>query len=282
MNLGGFSIGPVSFFNIVFDVSAELPFDNRPAMFKTSLGRRTAPFTISALPYAGSGFFSIFASAQGIVGFEAGFMFGGGGSVVFGPLQAQVQVQVGAYIRVLKLTDNNGQTVNSTEIAGTFLAAGSASIWIFHFGACLYVSLAQEQGGTMHGEAIFTFSFSCCLVDYHYSVTGHHSQASVGHNNQSSSRNDRPLATMLAALALPGRMSDAYDDLVEIAANPTPFNAAKRAARKGGREAAPKGGGGAEAELATPPDVTSTAQCQSQNWKVYSSYFDFSQIDEEV
>ena len=109
------------------------------------------------------------------------------------------------------------------------------------------------------------------------------SQPGLGRPQQPiTGRNDGPLATMLAALALPGRISDAYDDLVEIAANPTPFKAAKGAAPKGQGEAAPRGGGGAEAKSATPLDVVSIAQCQSQNWKVYSSYFDFSQIDEEA
>ena len=178
VNLGTIAIGPVSFFNIIFDVSADLPFDNRQALFKTSLGTRTTPFTISALPYAGSGYFSIYASADGIRGFEAGFMFGGGGALAFGPLTAQVQVQVGAFMRILKI-----DKYNVTEVAGTFLAAGSASIWIFHFGASLYVALEQSAGGNMRGEAIFTFSFSCGFVDYHYSITAHHNQAAVGKNN---------------------------------------------------------------------------------------------------
>jgi hypothetical protein len=260
VNLGAISIGPVSFFNIIFDVSADLPFDDRQALFKTSLGTRTTPFTISALPYAGSGFFSIYASADGIRGFEAGFLFGGGGALKFGPLTAQVQVQVGAFIRILKIKKGD-KDLNLTEVAGTFLAAGSASIWIFHFGASLYVALSQTSpGGNMRGEATFTFSFSCGFLDYHYSVTAHHDQAPIGQNNDRSAwlEDGKPL-TQLAFANPPGRMSDAYDDLLEIAAT-------AGGARKPRPMPKPPSG--------PLPDVTSAAICQSEDWSQYASYFD--------
>jgi hypothetical protein len=253
VNLGGISIGPVSFFNIIFDVSAELPFDNRPALFKTSLGTRLSPFTISVLPYAGSGFFSIFSAADGIRGFEAGFLFGGGGSLNFGPLQAQVQVQVGVYMRILKIDSN----VNSTEVAGTFLAAGSASIWIFHFGASLYVSLGQENSGNMHGEAIFTFSFSCGFVHYDYSITAHHDQAPAGHNNSTSLEpRYAPNERRAIQLAMGDVRSDAADtEIVAVVAEAL-----------------------AEAKANRPADVQSLARCQSEDWATFASYFDLQQL----
>ena len=43
------SFGETSFFNIVLNVSAELPFDNQQARFKVALGRRLSPFTMSVL-----------------------------------------------------------------------------------------------------------------------------------------------------------------------------------------------------------------------------------------
>ena len=252
VNFGALSIGPVSFFNIIFDVTAILPFDGGPAVFKTSLGTRTTPFTISALPYAGSGYFSIYATARGIKGFEAGFMFGGGGSVRFGPLQAQVQVQVGAFFRVMKIDTDHGE-VSVTEVAATFLAAGSACIWIFHFGASLYVALSQTNGGDMEGEATFTFSFSCGFIHYHYSVTAHHKQAKTGNNNQTSWLGDDG-SRQYALANLPGRLSDADPDWLEIAAKCPP--------------------GAADA------DVASRAVCQSEDYETFASYFDFTLVPE--
>jgi hypothetical protein len=78
IDLGAIGIGEVSIFNINFAVSAELPFTDEQALFKVSLGTRLTPLTISFLPYAGSGYFSIYAGPDAIVGFEASFLFGAG------------------------------------------------------------------------------------------------------------------------------------------------------------------------------------------------------------
>lgn len=253
VNLGSIGIGEVSFFNIIFDVSADLPFTSAGALFKTSLGTRLAPFTISILPYAGSGYFSLFSAADGIRGFEASFLFGGGGSLSFGPLEAQVQVQVGTFIRVLKVGN-----VNSTEIAGTFLAAGSMTIWIFNFAASLYVSLGEDNGN-MYGEAIFTFSFSAGFIDYSYSVAVSHNQPQLGSSSGGDSGELEPgllqPVTRFAALSERNVISDAGEPLIVAAA------------------------GDAEAPAAAKPppqhaDVISRAICQSENWEKYASYFD--------
>jgi hypothetical protein len=253
VNLGSIGIGEVSFFNIIFDVSADLPFTSEQALFKTSLGTRLSPFTISILPYAGSGYFSLFAAADGIRGFEASFLFGGGGSLSFGPLEAQVQVQVGTFIRVLNV---NG--VNSTEIAGTFLAAGSMTIWIFNFAASLYVSLGEDNGN-MYGEATFTFSFSAGFIDYSYSVTVSHSEPQLGSSGGANSSELEPgpqPLTRYAALIDRNVSSDALEPLIVAAADV--YSASKPPAPK------PQNA-----------DVVSNAICQSENWKTYASYFDF-------
>jgi len=255
VNLGSIGVGEVSFFNIIFDVSADLPFTPEQALFKTSLGTRLLPFTISILPYAGSGYFSVFAAADGIRGFEASFLFGGGGSLSFGPLEAQVQVQVGTFIRVLNV---NG--VNTTEIAGTFLAAGSMTIWIFNFAASLYVSLGEDNGN-MYGEATFTFSFSAGFVDYSYSVTVSHNEQQLGKSNSSGTDKaelepEQGNGTRFAMLIDPNIISDAVD----------PRIAAAGSAGYALKPPAPK---------PQTADVVSNAICQSENWKTYASYFDF-------
>jgi hypothetical protein len=250
VNLGSIGIGEVSFFNIIFDVSADLPFTNDGALFKTSLGTRLSPFTISILPYAGSGYFAIYSAADGIRGFEASFLFGGGGSLSFGPLEAQVQIQVGAFIRILKVGK-----INSTLIAGTFLAAGSMTIWIFNFAATLYVSLGEDNAGNMYGEAIFTFSFSAGIIDYSYSVTASHNQPALGSNGGGGAseleQGLQPL-TRFAALRGGDVLSDAADGLMLAAAGISTPAAGKE-----------------------PQDVVSNAKCQSDDWKTYASYFDF-------
>jgi hypothetical protein len=167
LNIGTISLGDVSFFNISLNASVRLPFDGQPATFVTSLSRRDAPFTISAAPYGGSGFFAIEADASGIVGFEASFEYGGAGAFSYGPLAGSGRLMIGIYIRQKKVGGNV-----QTDIYATFFAGGSASIWVFSFGASLYVC-ATMHNSTMVGDATFTFSFSMGLVDFDYRVNVH-------------------------------------------------------------------------------------------------------------
>jgi len=165
--LGTVSIGTASFFNVAISASAVLPFTgDADARFRGSLSRRKSPFTISIAPYGGSGFFAIEANTNGIVGFEASFEFGGAAAFAAGPLTAQGRIMAGVYVR--QSQSSNLRKV--TEISGTFFAGGAANIWIFSFGASLYVRLGMVNGN-MTGEAVFTFSFSMGIKDFEYSVT---------------------------------------------------------------------------------------------------------------
>jgi hypothetical protein len=71
----------------------------------------------------------------------------------------------GFYIR--QITLSGGRKL--TEIQGTFFVGGSASIWIFSFGASLSVRLGMVNGD-MSGEAVFTYSFSIGIKDFDFSV----------------------------------------------------------------------------------------------------------------
>lgn len=166
LQLGMFSIGVVSFFNISLNTSAILPFTDSDARFRASLSKRDDPFTISYLPYGGSGFFAIEANTDGIIGFEASFEFGGAAAFGFGPLTGEGRLMAGFYIR--QITLSGGRKL--TEIQGTFFVGGSASIWIFSFGASLSVRLGMVNGD-MSGEAVFTYSFSIGIKDFDFSVT---------------------------------------------------------------------------------------------------------------
>jgi hypothetical protein len=164
LNVGIFSIGTLSFSNISLNASALLPFTNKPTRFRASLSRRDAPFTLSYAPWGGSGFFSIDADADGIVGFEASFEFGGAAAFAIGPLTGQGRLMAGFYIRQTKSGDT---TV--TEMAATFFVGGSANIWIFSFSSSLYVRLGMVKGN-MTGLAVYTFSFSLGIKDFNFSV----------------------------------------------------------------------------------------------------------------
>src|SRR5690606_20883314 len=117
-----------AFSNINLFVGAVLPFDGSPARFRSSLSTRYNPFTITYLPFGGSGFFAIEANAHGIVVFEAGFEFGGSAAFGFGALSGVGRLMSGFYITVVKLDD-----VKATRLLGTFFAGGAASILCFSF-----------------------------------------------------------------------------------------------------------------------------------------------------
>ncbi|MER8536650.1 hypothetical protein NKH61_27715 [Mesorhizobium sp. M1005] len=195
LDLGTIGVGATSFFNVSLNVSAELPFGDQESLFKVSLGRRLSPFTMGVFPFVGSGYFAIYAAANGIRGFEASFEYGGGAAIGYGPFQASVRIQAGVFVRIIK--DGNGK--KTTEIYGTFFAGGSASIWIFHFATSLYVRLGTAEGGAMYGEAIYSFSFSLGIADYDYSITAFKKEKSLG-NQPNAASLDRGGPTRFAAL----------------------------------------------------------------------------------
>jgi len=223
------SIGTVSFSNISLNASIIIPFDGSDTRFRASLSRVDAPFTIAAAPYGGSGFFGIEANGEGVIGFEASFEFGGAAAFNFGPLSGIGRLMVGAYIRQTKV-----QGRNLVDIMGTFYVGGTASIWIFNFGASLYVRLGM-RGGAMTGEAIFTFSFSCGFVDFDYSITVQHSEAQMGTSAFFHAPMLRQVASATGEIGAPmGRRE-----------SPNLFNCTRKNATK----------------------------CQGVDWKTYSSYF---------
>ncbi|MDW9438571.1 hypothetical protein [Sinorhizobium meliloti] len=217
INLGTIGVGVTSFFNVSLNVSAELPFGAEESLFKVSLGRRLSPFGMGVLPFVGSGYFSIYAAADGVRGFEASFEYGGGGAIGFGPLSGQCRISAGVFVRILK-ADNR----KTTEIYGTFFAGGSASIWVFHFATSLYVRLGTADGGAMYGEAIYSFSFSLGIADYDYSITAFKKENALG-STRSGSLHDRQGPTRFASAVVPNGVdpitTGAIDDSGYISIN---------------------------------------------------------------
>ncbi len=187
LNLGDFSVGAMAISNVGLATSAILPFEDKDARFKASLSTRMSPFTITYTPYGGSGFFAIEANANGILGFEASFEFGGSAVFAFGPLTGQGRLMAGFYIR--QSIADNGQKL--TELSATFFVGGTAQIWIFSFAAALSVRLGMVNGN-MSGEAIFSFSFSMGLADFEYSVVMFKREAKGFNGQQGASLRNMP------------------------------------------------------------------------------------------
>lgn len=229
LQLGDFAVGNLAFSNVGLETTAILPFSDDEALFRASLSSRASPFTLTYAPYGGSGFFSILANVDGIIGFEAGFEFGGSGVFAFGPLSGKGRLMSGVYIRQLKLAETR-----VTEISMTFFVGGSASIWIFHFGAALSVKMGMVDGD-MTGEATFSFSFSMGLSDFEYSVQMQ-KEEQEGFSGQSQSSLHAPEDTQFAAM--------------------------------GGAQKV------RQFKNAHGARIISDAKCQSENWNRFRSYFD--------
>ncbi|MDX1124782.1 hypothetical protein GOL24_10750 [Sinorhizobium medicae] len=162
LDLGIISIGAMAFINVSISASCLLPFDKRPAVFTASIGREERPVLLSCLPYVGGGFLTLYANAKEMIGFAASFEFGGGGAFAFGPLNGQGRISTGIYLRQL------GQNVT---IQGFFYVGGEARIACFAIAASLVVRVShQTPGGTMHGSAVFTYSFSIGFAKLRYSI----------------------------------------------------------------------------------------------------------------
>lgn len=173
-NLPFLPIGPVTFSDLIIRAGVELAFDSSPTIMRAGVGRPLVPFTVSIPPwYGGSGFFSIAATADGIIGFEASFEWGGSRPFEFGPLYGNGRLMIGIYISQIQLEGRTG-----TSIFGTFFAGGSAQIWIFSLAAALYVRLGMEDNGDMKGDATFTYSFSLGLQDVEFDVAVEHTENS--------------------------------------------------------------------------------------------------------
>lgn len=162
VNLGTFGVGTLSFSNVVLFAGAVLPFDNKPAAFKISIGRPSAPFLISSTIFGGGGYLALTTKSNGeFESFECSFDYGGVAAFGFGPLSGQGQLTLGIYIR---FGDN-------PQIGGTFMARGAASIACFGFSTSLFVRLKQKDPQSeMEGEATYSFSFSLGIHDIDFSV----------------------------------------------------------------------------------------------------------------
>ncbi|MHB8268868.1 hypothetical protein [Bradyrhizobium sp.] len=199
LDIGIVSIGTLSFANVSLNAACRLPFDNRQAIFSVSIGRRDKPFLISALPYTGGGFLGLLANSKKIIGFEASFEFGGGGAFKFGLLEGQGRICLGIYVN--QVDDPGGE--QGTTIEGFFYAGGEAHVSCFSVSATLVVRIAQQAGGSMHGSAVFTFSFSLGFTDITFKI-GVEKNEGKGFSGSGSANLLGQDFTRFAALGSPG------------------------------------------------------------------------------
>jgi len=240
LDLGTVSLGDVSFINVNFTASIDIPFVNGPALLRTSMGSRALPVGISAAPYGGFAFLALIGTAKGLQGFEAAFEYGGAAAFKFGPLAGQGRITLGIYI---------SQKPEGATIEGYFVAAGSAHLACFGVSACLLVSIRQASG-QMTGSATFTFSFSLGLTDISYSVgVAHHIEQGwgAGSGQNSASHHDSDDVALLSQRRV---------QLADV----VPFISGEALAPW-----RPK---------SKPARVRSDAVCMGQDWHTYRTYFD--------
>jgi len=161
LDLGTICLGEMSFLYVSVAASVELPFDDRPALFRTGIGRREAPVGLCCMPMGGFAFLALVSDSKNIVGFEFSCEYGAVVAFKFGPLEAIGSVTTGIYV---------ARIYDSAKLTGFFQAAGNAHIACFGVSACLLVSVEQADGGAMRGSATFTFTFKVAFVHYSYSV----------------------------------------------------------------------------------------------------------------
>lgn len=263
LNLGTFNVGNLAIFNVSLNAAARLPFDNREATFVAALSRRDSPFTIAVAPYGGSGFFALEANTKGIVGFEASFEYGGAAAFKYGPLEGQGRLMVGAYIRSGK---------GEPKIFATFYVGGSASIWIFSFGASLYVNATQEKNGrNMVGSATYTFSFSMGIVDFDYRVNVDvnlplDGGATGGKNEQKRAQSTEP--DIDAPVRLAAIDPDVWSPGSTVRDVPLHLALYQQSRQASARQNGMSSNGKPKRRVKTV--------CPSADWREYSRYFDMS------
>ncbi|MGM5000119.1 hypothetical protein AB8A05_15405 [Tardiphaga sp. 538_B7_N1_4] len=167
------SLGAITFFNVGFSISAQLPFQDRDARFRFALASADAPFMVSVLPcYGGGGFFAITSNGREIVQAECSAEFGAIVGLKFGPLTASGRVMAGIYIRQAQ--------GGGAFIKGFVHAVGEGHIACFSVTVNIEVCIVHLPSGTMYGQSSYRFTFKVGFAEVGYGVTATYSIASKG------------------------------------------------------------------------------------------------------
>jgi hypothetical protein len=165
LSIGDVEIGNLAIFGMIFDAHCEMPFDNHKGAVRVGLASPDAPFLITFAPYGGRGHFLLEGGPDPTgVSFDVGFQYGAAVAVAFGPLQGSAVVMIG--FRVQKQGSD-------LDFSGFFIAAFEGQVACFGVAICFSVTMKMHNG-TMTGEAMLSFQFSCGPAKVKYQVKVNH------------------------------------------------------------------------------------------------------------
>lgn len=165
---GILQVGSLQFINVVFRVSAILPFAGGEARFTFALAGPGQPFLVSNPPYGGGGWIVLTCNAQKIVAADVCIVFGGVAAIQFGPLRGQGRIVSG--IGLTSHTDPQGPPRTVYTFIALFEAVGQGNIACFSISISIRIRLIQRIGGSLTGEAEYRFSFKVGFLRIKYKV----------------------------------------------------------------------------------------------------------------
>jgi len=198
-------VGSLQLINLAFDVYAELPFGDEPAVFGFRFASPERPFLISNPPYGGGGWVEIkaYANKKEIA---LSLMFGAVTAIRFGPLSGQGRICAGITYE------------SKRQLLIAFVeAVGEGNIACFSIAIFIRISLTHYPSGRMVGEATYRFTFKMGFVSVSYSVNarytindkgGRAAPDSLGALGEAALALARPLAALVAGTAGPTHLSD--------------------------------------------------------------------------
>lgn len=161
---GIINLGAVRFLNLVFDVSALLPFTGSKATFSFKISDAEWPFLVVSEPYGGGGYLDLNVCADGeLASMDFYVFFGAVSQVQFGPIKASGRIVCGIYAE-------EKQGTRGKELGAFFEVAGRASVASFSLSLHFMVRLAQK-GNDLFGKAELTISIKRGLVNFKFKAT---------------------------------------------------------------------------------------------------------------
>ena len=158
---GIINLGAVRFLNLVFDVSATLPFTGDKATFGFRISDAEWPFLVVCEPYGGGGYLELNVHADGkLANMQLAAFFGAVSQVQFGPIKASGRIVAGLYVE-------DAGSDGGREMRAFFEVAGRASVACFSLSLHFIVYLAQK-GDDMFGRAELTISIKRGFVKFKF------------------------------------------------------------------------------------------------------------------
>ncbi|RYY23974.1 MAG: hypothetical protein EOP62_18430 [Sphingomonadales bacterium] len=199
---GIINLGAVRFLNLVFDVSARLPFTGSKATFGFKISDAEWPFLVVSEPYGGGGYLDLNVYADGKLQSMALYAFFGAVSQVqFGPIKASGRIVCGIYVEQKAGTGGK-------ELGAFFEVAGRASVACFSLSLHFIVRLAQK-GKDLFGKAELTITIKRGFVKFEF-------KAKADQRIKGKGSGSKALAPEAALAIVEGTAIDANDPTVTV------------------------------------------------------------------